>query len=131
MERELERRETEITQHEEEVETLRKGRQTLLREMNLLQTESGAKIKELEDAKNVAEDRVAALERDGENAAAETERITGNGERRVRQLTMRMWNWKSSVDSAMYTKPNMTCWNILKRNYAMQNKRSLTLKTKR
>jgi autophagy-related protein 11 len=77
LERELERRETEITQHEEEVDTLRKGRQTLLREMNLLQTESGAKIKELEDAKNVAEDRVAALQRDGENAAAEKERIAG------------------------------------------------------
>jgi len=84
LEREVERHETEISRFEElvpkmevEMETLRKGRQNLLREMNLLQTESGAKIKELEEAKQTAEDRMSELERDGQQAAAETARITG------------------------------------------------------
>jgi len=84
LEREVERHETEISRFEElvpkieaEMETLRKGRQNLLREMNLLQTESGAKIKELEEAKQSAEDRMSELERDGKQAAAETARITG------------------------------------------------------
>jgi chromosome segregation ATPase len=45
--------------------------------MNLLQTESGAKIKELEEAKVAVEVRVRSLEKDGESAAAEQERITG------------------------------------------------------
>jgi DNA repair exonuclease SbcCD ATPase subunit len=80
LERDLERREQEITTYdkmEEEMELLKRGKQTLLREMNLLQTESGAKIKELEDAKNFAENRVSELEKDGESAAADVERITG------------------------------------------------------
>ena len=84
LERQIERHETEINRYEElvpkmesEVDTLRTGRQNLLREMNLLQTESGAKIKELEEAKVAVEERVRSLERDGENAAAEQERITG------------------------------------------------------
>ena len=82
LEREVERCETEINRFEElvpkmesELETLRKGRQTLLREMNLLQTESGAKIKELEDARTAAEDKMAVLEREGETATAEQKRI--------------------------------------------------------
>ena len=84
LERQIERHETEINRYEElvpkmesEIDTLRTGRQNLLREMNLLQTESGAKIKELEETKAAVEDRVKALERDGESAAAETQRITG------------------------------------------------------
>ena len=84
LERQIERHETEINRYEElvpkmesEVDTLRTGRQNLLREMNLLQTESGAKIKELEEAKVAVEERVRSLERDGESAAVEQERITG------------------------------------------------------
>ena len=84
LEAQIERNEMEITRFEElvpkmesEVDTLRTGRQNLLREMNLLQTESGAKIKELEDAKTAVEERIRILEKDGENAAAETERIAG------------------------------------------------------
>ena len=80
LERELERREQEITNYEkleEELESLKKGKQTLLREMNLLQTESGAKIKELEDSKNIAEKKVMELERDAGNVAVEMGRITG------------------------------------------------------
>jgi autophagy-related protein 11 len=84
LEREVERCETEISRFEElvpkmetEMDSLRKGRQTLLREMNLLQTESGEKIKELEEAVSTAKVKVTALEHAGENAAAETARITG------------------------------------------------------
>jgi autophagy-related protein 11 len=84
LEREVERCESEINRFEEmvpkmeaEIDALRNGRQTLLREMNLLQTESGAKIKELEDAKSAAEDHIAELQRDGETAAAEHERVRG------------------------------------------------------
>lgn len=84
LERDAERFEAEINRFEEmvpkmesEMDALRKGKQTLLREMNLLQTESGAKIKELEDAKATSEDKLLALQRDGEKTAAEQERITG------------------------------------------------------
>ena len=84
LEREVGRCETEINRFEEmvpkmesEIDALRTGRQTLLREMNLLQTESGAKIKELEEAKAVAEGQIVELQRDGETAAAEHERIRG------------------------------------------------------
>lgn len=82
--RQIERHEAEINRYEElvpkmesEIDTLRTGRQNLLREMNLLQTESGAKIKELEEARATVEERVRTLEKDGESAAAETEWITG------------------------------------------------------
>ena len=80
LERELERRETDVervVEMEEELESLRKGRQTLLREMNLLQMETGAKIRELEEAKAGAEERVVTLEENERTAAAETERMTG------------------------------------------------------
>jgi autophagy-related protein 11 len=84
LEREVERCETEISRFEElvpkmeaEMDTLRKGRQNLLREMNLLQTESGEKIKELEEAISTAKAKVTVLQHEGENATAETERITG------------------------------------------------------
>lgn len=80
LERELEGRDGEIERvekMEEEMDALRKGRQTILREMNLLQTETGAKIRELEEAKEKAEERVAALETNQQTAVAETERITG------------------------------------------------------
>jgi DNA repair exonuclease SbcCD ATPase subunit len=80
LERELEGRDGEIERvekMEEEMDALRKGRQTILREMNLLQTETGAKIRELEDAKWKAEERVTALETNQQTAVAETERITG------------------------------------------------------
>jgi hypothetical protein len=80
LERELERRDADVervNKMEEEMETLRKGRQTLLREMNLLQMETGAKIRELEEVKAGVEERVASLEENERTAAAETERITG------------------------------------------------------
>jgi len=80
LERELERRDTDVervVEMEEELESLRKGRQTLLREMNLLQMETGAKIRELEEAKSGVEDRVVTLEENERAAAAETERVTG------------------------------------------------------
>jgi hypothetical protein len=100
LEREVERCESEINQlvpkMEGEMDTLRKGRQNLLREMNLLQTETGAKIKELEDAKTAA----VVAERE---AAAETLRITGELRRVTEDATERSRQIESNAKEMVAT----------------------------